>query len=730
MTREKDTLRHGFRVALVGACGSLAFATPALAQDEAAPVGAEEATSIEDSQSSDDGQGLGVITVTAQRVEGSLQDTPVSVALLTGDQLATRGITDPAALQGQLPAVQLQPIGDVLVNIRGIGTFNLQPGADAAVAYNLDDVYIAHSTGLVPVFFDLERIEALRGPQGTLYGRNTNAGAINFITNRPRLGTVAAMGQLQVGNYGLIATEAMLNLPIGDDAALRLSAASQDHDGYLRDGHMDADIRAGRLHLLFEPSADLSLLLTGDYSHQASVGAGGSSPCPADFATAGCNQDDWDAYHGNQTPVPDDFREVTNTGVSARVEKSLGGAVLTAISSWRRVEFANLTTSGDATIFFGDFGYAPSNTDELMTAEVRLNSQADSPVHWVMGAYYSHEALQNRIDRTFLANTFLGVSETVDRYRANSRALFGQATVPVTDRIRITGGLRFTDEDKSAQGIATNYFVLPSASVATGGEESHSRLTWKIGAEADVGPDGLAYATVSTGFKSGGVNQTPTGFGIPSSYGPERITAYQIGTKNRFFDNRLQVNAEVFHYRYRGFQELLSSVAPGYLAFYTVNSETARFYGGELEVLAKPSRNGRLDVSLALLHTRFIDFDLTGLGGADYSGNQLRNAPRRTLNVGYEHRFELGSAGDLTARAETLLSSGYFTDTANSVAGRQGSYSQTGASLRYESADGRWSLIGWVRNLEDEPVLYSYFGGRGYPLAPRTFGLTFRIGTD
>jgi iron complex outermembrane receptor protein len=689
---------------------STAMTTPASAQD-------------------DPQHGLADIIVTAQRTEGRLQDTPVSVALLSGEELATRGISDPAALQGSLPAVQFQPVGDVLANIRGIGTFNLQPGADAAIAYNVDDIYIAHATGLTPVFFDLARIEALRGPQGTLYGRNTNAGAINIITNRPRLGRLSAAAQVQAGNYDLIATEAMLNLPLGETVAVRISGATQKHDGYMRDGHNDADIYAGRIRLLFAPDQGTELLLTGEYSNQSGLGAGGSSPCLATFAVAGCNRKGWDAYAGNETPVPDDFRSVENIGINGQLAHDFTWATLTAIASWRRVDYASLTTTGDANIPFGDFGYKPSNANQLFTGEVRLNSLASSPVQWVVGAYYSREKMTNRIDRTFLSDTLLGVSEVLDRYRATSRALFGQVTVPLGSRIRLTGGLRFTDEEKSASGVAANYFVVPAASIATGGAESHSGLTWKAGIEADLARASLAYASVSTGFKSGGVNQTPAGFGIPSSYAPERITAYQAGVKNRFLDNKLQVNAEVFYYRYTGFQELLNSFAPGYLAFYTVNSQKARVYGGEVEVVAMPSPDDRFEASLALLDTRFTQFDLTSFGGADYSGNELRNAPPVTVNVAYQHRFRLGSAGELTPRIETVISDKYYTDAINSVAGQQASYTQTSASLRYLSANGGWSLTGWVRNLENEAVIYSYFGGRGYPLAPRTYGVTLRFET-
>jgi iron complex outermembrane receptor protein len=671
---------------------------------------------------------LAEVVVTAQRFEQNLQRTPVSVARLSQDDLTLRGVADPAALQGLLPGVQVLPIGDVLVNIRGIGTFNLQPGADAAVAYNVDDVYIAHGTGLAPVLFDVDHLEALRGPQGTLYGRNTNAGAINLFTRRPVLGQWDAAGSLQAGSYGLLASEGMVNAPLGDTAALRASFATQKHDGYIDDGHNDAKIFAGRLRLLVDPSENLSLLLTAEYSHQGGVGWGGSSPCPANFATAGCNQGSWQAYAGNETPTPNDYRTVKNAATYAQVTYNFSEAVLTSITSWRRVEFANLTTTGDARIFFGDFGYNPSNTDSLITQELRLNSVAHSRYSWVVGAYLSRERLKNEIDRYFLGNTLLGVSETVSSYRSNSRAVFAQATFPVADSLRLTGGLRFTDEDKNAVGAATSFFTVPATTVPTGGSESHSGLTWKAGIEYDVTQASMLYGNVSTGFKSGGVNQSPPGFGIPASYQPERITAYQLGSKNRFFGNRFQVNAELFRYNYKGFQDLLSSVAPGYLAFYTANSQTARVEGGEFETQTAISSHDRFDASLALLNARLTTYDLTAFGGPNYSGNRMRNTPRTTINAGYEHEFGLGAGGGLRARVDAQWASSQFTESSNAIGGKQDSYAQMSASLQYEPASGHWSVTAWGRNLGDETVMYSYFGGRGYPQAPRTFGITFKAG--
>jgi iron complex outermembrane receptor protein len=226
----------------------------------------------------------------------------------------------------------------------------------------------------------------------------------------------------------------------------------------------------------------------------------------------------------------------------------------------------------------------------------------------------------------------------------------------------------------------------------------------------------MFYGNVSTGFKSGGVNQSPAGLGIPATYEPERITAYQVGSKNRYFGKRFQANAELFRYDYKGFQDLLSSVAPGYLAFYTANSQDAI------------STHDRLDVSLALLNARFTTYDLTRIGGPNYSGNRMRNTPRTTINAGYEHEFGLGSTGSLRARVDTQWASSQFTESSNAIGGVQDSYAQVSASLQYEPTSGLWSITAWGRNLGDETAMYSYFGGRGYPQAPRTFGVTVKAG--
>lgn len=657
------------------------------------------------------------IVVTAQKSEENLQKTPVAVTALTAAEIQRRGISDPADLQGRLPGVQFQPIGDLLVTIRGVGTFNLQPGVDSAVSYNLDGTYLSHATALPATLFDLERVEALRGPQGTLFGRNANAGAISLITAKPALGKAAASGSIQAGDYGLFATEAMVNLPLGEDAAIRGAFATQRHDGYLSDGHNDAHNYAGRLRLLVKPSTAFSYLATVDYSKQRGEGAS-PSPCPPESVSAACGSvRPWRPFAGQDTPNPADFRTVKNLGVYGEGGLDLDWAKLTSITSWRRVEFANLNTTGP-------FGYFPTNTDRLFSQEVRLASPSASPVKWVLGAYYSRERLHDLTTEQFSGFTF--AKYEVSRYLATSKAVFAQATVPLTDSFRLTGGLRYTDEQKTALGTAENVGSPPTP---TGGLFKTSRVTWKAGAEWDVAPASMLYASASTGFKSGGVNQVPAGVAaLPAQYAPETIKAYELGSKNRFLDGRLQVNAEAFYYDYSGYQTINTLVDPtgtySGIFFVTLNSDSAKFWGGEVELAALLTDRDRVDLNAAVLHAKFGN------------GAWVNNAPRYTFSGGYSHTFPLPGGADLRAGVDTVLTGPQYVDAANSPGAHQKAYTQTSANLEYEAADRRWSVSGWVRNLENKGAIYSYFGAfvtpydLGYPLAPRTWGMTLRVRTN
>jgi iron complex outermembrane receptor protein len=677
--------------------------------------------------------GLEEIVVTAQKVEQDLQKVPISITAVSDDALRDRGISEAADLEGLFPGVRFQPIGVLFANIRGVGTFNLQPGVDSAVQYALDGNYIALAAANPALLFDMERVEVLRGPQGTLFGRNSNAGAVNLVTAKPT-DRFEAMAQVTGGNYGLFASEAMLNVPLGDSWSLRGSFGTNSHDPYLDDGHNDADTRAGRLRLLGTPTDKLTVLATVDYSTQESNN-NGASPCPPG-AIGLCAGERWEPFLGNPALTPTaDFSKTDNFGAYAELTYSLDFADLTWIPTYRKVHYDSLATPS-----YPSFGIDAH--DKLHTQELRLASKPDSRISWQAGLYYSDERLTELEYFVFppvfgipgvdgVANFFL-----LDPYDSTSKAIFGQATFPLTDRLRATAGLRYTDEKKESRGTANAYGGTPAdpelISAPTSALQEHSGVTWKAGLEMDLSDTSLGYLSVSTGFKSGGINQVTPGIGLPTTYEPEEITAYQLGTKNRFLDDRLQLNAEVFFYEYEGFQTLGASFQPsGLLFFLTQNSEEAEFKGGEVEATFLATEKDRLSLAVSLLDARYTKFVV---GGIDRSGIRANIAPRYAVNAGYEHIFTMPNSSQLRAGINSNFVGKHWVNTNQAPGTEQGSYSNTSVNLTYEFANSGWSVSAWGRNLEDEGVVFNVNDqpepAMGFVLAPRTYGISVLLKTQ
>jgi iron complex outermembrane recepter protein len=675
-------------------------------------------------------EGLEEIVVTAQKTQQDLQKVPISITAVSQDELRSRGVSSAADLQGLLPGVELQPIGVLFANIRGVGTFNLQPGVDSAVTYAVDGNYIAQAAALPPLLFDMERVEALRGPQGTLFGRNSNAGAINLVTAMPT-NRAEATASLTAGNYGQVGSEGMVNVPVNDDLMVRASFASDQHTPYLADGHNDERDRAARLRVLATPTSALSILGTVDYSSQNSNN-NGASPCPPG-SNGPCSGVSWRPFLGNPAidPTPD-YSNTRNFGAYAQMSYAFDWATLTYVPTYRHVHYDSLSTPSYP-------GFGIDETDELHTEELRLASLATAPFTWVAGLYYSNEHLHEH--ETFSFPTSFGIPGVdgvanffeLYPYRSESKAAFGQITYPVISALRLTGGLRYTDEEKVSAGTANAYGGTVAAPVlissVTGAHESHSGVTWKAGIEGDVAANSLLYASVSTGYKSGGINQVTPGLGLPGSYGPETITAYEIGSKNRFLDQRLQINAEVFHYAYKGFQALSAAFEPsGLLFFITQNSQRATFNGGEFEAIGLVTQHDQITLSATALDARYTEFDV---GGVDLSGNRATNAPTYTATLGLQHVFNVTNGATVTAAADIHQVGPQWVNADHAPGTLQTAYHMSSANLAYGSPSGAWSVTAWIRNIENKGAVYdvndSPQPAMGFPLPPRTFGLTLRL---
>jgi iron complex outermembrane receptor protein len=308
-----------------------------------------------------------------------------------------------------------------------------------------------------------------------------------------------------------------------------------------------------------------------------------------------------------------------------------------------------------------------------------------------------------------------------------SEAIFGDVTYPLTSALSLVAGARYTYERKDTPGLSTAYDAtgtIPTTVVTGGTALTEKRPTWKGGVTYKWAPESMLYATVSNGFKSGGVNQVPAGIGLVEVYGPEKILAYQLGSKNRFFGDRLQLNGEGFYYKYDNYQAITTARDPrGFFPgsfFTTINVQNAVFYGAEIESSARVLEGGQFDLSLTLLHAEF-----------EFESNRPGNAPKYTIGAAYQHIFGFANGGELRAKIDSQYVPGNFTSNSNYAASWQEAYTRTGANLTYTLPGGAWKVGAFVLNLEDKAVIRqgqtptSRPGDNAFLMPPRQYGVSF-----
>ena len=695
------------------------------------------------------------VVVTAERREANAQKTPLAITAISAAQLEQQGVRTATDLTNIVPGVQIGSNGgSIEIAVRGIGSTNNTEVGDPAVAFNVDGVYAARPRSAAGLFFDLDRTEVLRGPQGTLYGRNATAGSINVITRKPTQ-TFESQGQLETGDFGLVRGSGAVNLPLADWASVRAAFQVERHDGYTSNGpandYNDEDAVAGRIHLRMTPREDLVLLVSADYFQNRSAGSA-SGPL-GQYAAPGDPFAFPVSSHGSTSQ--------RNYGFTAQADWTLPFATLTWIGSARRDIVHTLAGSvrdypqatpqlpgrcepttgvGCVTIYF--------DSDERQDSqEVRLG-HAEGPLKWVAGLYYFSET------NNVYANIFPAVAFIQPDTFADSEAVFAQGTYSVADRVRVTAGLRYTRDHKGRVG-GTYVGVAPAGACSLPGGLSGSLFaappgcllygnvadfTWesvdyKLGVEYDLTATSLVFASTSTGYKAGGY-----GDGLPpanNKYNPERLKAFEAGLKNRFLDNRLEANLSTFYYDYQDFQVTALGIVAGQVSAVTVNAAKATLYGGEFEGTYLLGANDRIDGSVAYLHARYDDFTLpTGdafhPGFASYSGLTLAKSPEWTLNLGYQHSWSLANGGDLSARVQTHFESGKNLDYHNFAVTRQDAYAKTDIMVTYDAPGRAWSVMAYGRNLEDRAVLVAAspdaqhanpLGGSGAYAPPRLYGV-------
>lgn len=757
-------------------CGSalIGALAPAVvfAQDGAAVSATAEAAPEE---------GLTDIIVTAQRRAESLQRVGVAVTAVSGDDLISAGVTTADNLTKIAPSLVAQQAGGGMAfYLRGVGTRQGNAFAENPVAFNFNGVYIARPTASSGMFYDIERVEVVKGPQGTLYGRNATGGAINVLPSRPKLGSFSGNLSAEYGNYDTRRVAGAVNLPLGEVAALRVAGQVIDRDGYLSDGTDDEVGQAARISLLLQPSDQWSALLVADYFHQGGKGPGGalvpgsfmpqapdldrriggadarSLAALAQFANANPPFGAFLAGGLVQPPQPDSYTDSSFYGVSATIEADLGFGTLTVQPAYRRSEpkFLHYLTG---------FENETIEVDDQMSLEVRVASNEDQRLRYVLGGYYFYEDqdASNFFNQGRLSTTFF-----TPQLQTESLAAFGQATFDLTDSVRLIGGARYTRETRDqrtaiASGNPAN--PNPPLSAPFEGHLKFNKVTWKAGVEWDAGPQSLVYANVATGFKAGGffVAAPPNNI-----FQPEELTAYTVGAKNRFLDNKLQVNAEAFYWDYKDQQITFvgpiatpTGVAPGGV---TVNAGQARIYGAELELMFAPTHRDTFSANIQYLNGKYNSLGYTAIssGGApirtgcsasngrlanpgtpdparlfdiDCAGRSMINSPKWIANLSYEHIFELGGDYELIAGARTRVESSTFVNIDFLPEMRRPSYMMSDASLTLEGPDDRWSLTAFINNIEDKTVISAAATRPIFQVVytslrpPRTYGIRARF---
>ena len=681
--------------------------------------------------------GSNEVVVTAQKRSENVQKVPLAVTPVAGPKLVDQGVVSVRELGQVAPAIILgQDYIYTQIDIRGVGANNDAPALDPAVAFNIDGIYQARDYGTYGSFYDVDRVEVLRGPQGTLWGRNATGGSINLITNKP-VDAFHAAAEIEYGNYNTLRSFAMLNIPLGEDLAIRGAFQQAKHDGYLTSGFNDQDSYAGRLQALYHHEG-FSLLLGGDYFRDYSTGAHTVVGLP--YAQPS------NPWFDPLAPLPDDHSHFRSWSLHAQLDVDLGGGyTLTEIPAYKRVDI----DSKDPVV--GVYSSGISN-DKAFSNELRVASPSMSPLKWVAGVYYFKE--DDFSNSLYYSHSpfFSFDSATINPDIAEqSWALFGQATYDLTAHVRLTGGLRYSSDNKVATGqnnvtltfpfsppfpLIVHNPAVPDDFPST----TWHHLDWRVGVDADLTPDTLVYANIATGNLEGGFNLGAK-IGLLPDFNPEKLTAYTAGMKNSFMDGRLKLNWEAFYYDYNNYivsVYLTQGAAAGQFALFNT---PARIYGGELEGTWYATQDDVFNASLSLLHARYGTFvqNFVSTGLQNLSGKALMRSPTASFQLGYEHSFWLANGSAIKLGVQSHYEGSYWTLFDHTPGTKQPSYTKTNLVLTYQAARSHglaWHVQGYINNIENTPVIATAAppnsSSNGVPWVhleePRLFGV--RVGVD
>lgn len=649
------------------------------------------------------------VIVTARRIAENLQDIPMSVRALSGEFLDESGATRLFELQFAVPGLVVNNTGmfGAGFSLRGVAD---QRVAGLSVAPHLNGVYLGNANLAIARLFDLDRVEILKGPQGTLYGRNATGGSINFHTRPPE----ETFGGAVEGSYGSFDTarvQGHVNLPFGTSAA-RIAFVASEGDGFVENTVDDRtfaedDFWGLRASVRFHPGERMTLDVMAQ--HIRDDGASGDlwSPRP-DFLVN-----------------PSDIRLTTVTlenpyliseidNVDVNLDYDLGFATLRSITGYARSNVRNLDDCAGMPVLEGCVRGARPVRFEQWSQEFQLVFPRAGAIEGIAGAYYADaESVLNfhQLLPVLSTQPLNDVHSTSDEPAA---AVFGQATMHFSDDWSATGGVRMSWEEQRISTIGTGVRDSPTLLVD---EVSSDDVSWRLDLQHDLTDDVMLYAGVSTGFKSGGFVATTLTNGLPDEFGPENLVAYEAGGKTQWLDRRLTLNAAAFFYDFEDMQVSRTVVEDDRVAVEVDNAAKAEIYG--LDVEFDWHATDRLSVSAGavwLPKREFVQFD-GHVTDETLTGNELVRSPEWTATGAIEYGHPLGQLGGLSARLEYSYRSGYFYTPDNDPDFWQDAFGLLNLFLRFESANDDWYLFASGRNLTDEDYFNQVFfqSSPGYP---------------
>lgn len=698
------------------ACGLLISACPASAQSaraDEAPVAPEAAASDSDE-----------IVVTARRRAENLQDVPIAVTALSGDMLAERGINDATQLNQLVPGLRIEAFNSptaLNVGIRGVRPSEIAPGQDPSVGVVVGDVSYGFTIGISPLMFDLESIQALKGPQGTLFGRNTTGGVLILTPARPTdelSGSLTAGATFFDGGTGMQAT-GVLNVPIAEGLAIRAATDYEDHDGYVRNvtnpataafyqtipttgpAHFrrlnDLGQLSWRLGALLQPANGIesyflyqgTRLRTNGAAYAPTAvrpgsgataifnGANGRPDILAEFSRIQQLQKEnfWSAQANERTFARLDQWSVSNT-TSVELSDSITVKNILGYRDFNRNDQQDLEGFPFQVLDVS----IPDDGHEFVED---LQLQGESPnFDWTVGLFYTNQKIIRNNTRVVLNGADVGYAENLAK--ADSYAAYAQATwrIPGLESVSFTGGLRYTHDRRrfahenyrgrvvpgGACALRVNGLPLPNNDCVVEGDATYDTPTWLLSAAYQADPDTLLYASYSRGYRAGGFNYTATSDVDFGPFNPEYVDAFEFGLKRDWnFGNSglLRTNFSIYHSQYKDIQRFV--VPTGGILPSIVNASSASIDGGEAEIMFRPTKAFELGLNYAYTRPKYKGF-LTAQG--DFSGNEFAQVSRHQLTLSGSIGLPIPAhLGELSLRGDYYYQSRiFYTDTAQGAA--------------------------------------------------------------